>query len=92
MVKVGDYHYYGYGTKIDYEAAALNYRVASEQQNNAQAMFNLAYMHERGLGLNKVNYSSVFRIIFIIFYVMVLYKCYFGPSLQLNFMIIRICT
>ncbi|EDV20294.1 uncharacterized protein TRIADDRAFT_32291, partial [Trichoplax adhaerens] len=53
LVKVGDYHYYGFGTKVDYEAAALNYRVASEQQNNAQAMFNLAYMHERGLGLKR---------------------------------------
>ena len=53
-VKMGDYHYYGFGTEIDYESAATHYRVASEQQHNAQAMFNLGYMHERGLGLKQV--------------------------------------
>lgn len=36
---------------MDYEAAASHYRLASDQQHNAQAMFNLGYMHERGLGL-----------------------------------------
>ena len=40
-VRLGDYFYYGHGTGIDYEAAAYHYRIASEQQNNAQAMFNL---------------------------------------------------
>ncbi|XP_011630566.1 protein sel-1 homolog 1 [Pogonomyrmex barbatus] len=53
QVKLGDAHYYGRGTKVDYEAAAGHYRSASEQQHNAQAMFNLGYMHERGLGLAK---------------------------------------
>ncbi|XP_071558269.1 protein sel-1 homolog 1 isoform X2 [Temnothorax nylanderi] len=53
QVKLGDAHYYGRGTKIDYEAAAGHYRSASDQQHNAQAMFNLGYMHERGLGLAK---------------------------------------
>lgn len=53
-VKVGDYHYYGYGTEVDYEMAALHYRLASEQQHSAQAMFNLGYMHERGLGMRQV--------------------------------------
>ncbi|XP_064490270.1 protein sel-1 homolog 1-like [Ornithodoros turicata] len=52
-VKLGDYHYYGYGTNIDYETAATHYRLASEQQHNAQAMFNLGYMHEQGLGMKK---------------------------------------
>lgn len=51
---MGDYHYYGYGTKVDYESAASQYRLASEQQHNAQAMFNLGYMHEQGLGLKQV--------------------------------------
>lgn len=27
--------------------------MASEQQHNPQAMFNLAYMHEQGLGMKK---------------------------------------
>ncbi|XP_056021102.1 protein sel-1 homolog 1-like isoform X2 [Ostrea edulis] len=52
-VKMGDYHYYGFGTKIDYETAASHYRLASEQQHSAQAMFNLGYMHEQGLGLKQ---------------------------------------
>lgn len=52
-VKLGDHHYYGQGTKVDYEAAANHYRIASDQLNNAQAFFNLGYMHERGLGLKK---------------------------------------
>ncbi|XP_043226067.1 protein sel-1 homolog 1-like isoform X2 [Amphibalanus amphitrite] len=52
-VKLGDYHYYGYGTPVDYEAAADHYRMASEQQQNAQAMFNLGYMHEQGLGIQR---------------------------------------
>ena len=47
-VRLGDYFYYGHGTDTDYETAAYHYRIASEQQNNAQAMFNLAYMHELG--------------------------------------------
>ncbi|XP_064621895.1 protein sel-1 homolog 1-like isoform X2 [Lineus longissimus] len=57
-VKIGDYHYYGYGTEIDYETAALHYRMASEQQHNAQAMFNLGYMHERGLGMKQDIYLA----------------------------------
>ena len=32
----------------------MHYRMASEQQHNAQAMFNLGYMHERGLGMKQV--------------------------------------
>lgn len=58
-VKMGDYHYYGYGTKIDYETAASHYRLASEQQHSAQAMFNLGYMHEQGLGLKQVGQGQV---------------------------------
>ena len=53
-IKIGDYHFYGYGTEIDYETAAAHYRMASEQQPNAQAMFNLGYMHEQGLGMKQV--------------------------------------
>ena len=30
-----------------------HYRIASEQQNNAQAMFNLGYMHELGHGMRQ---------------------------------------
>lgn len=52
-VRLGDYYYYGWGTSKDYTHAATQYRVASETNRNAQAMFNLAYMHENGLGLKQ---------------------------------------
>ncbi|XP_056403239.1 LOW QUALITY PROTEIN: protein sel-1 homolog 1 [Hyla sarda] len=52
-LKLGDYHFYGYGTEIDYETAFIHYRLASEQQHSAQAMFNLGYMHEKGLGIKQ---------------------------------------
>jgi len=57
-VKLGDYHYYGMGTGVDYEMAATHYSQASEHQHNAQAMFNLGYMHEQGLGMQQVNMSN----------------------------------
>ncbi|XP_063222247.1 protein sel-1 homolog 1 isoform X4 [Bacillus rossius redtenbacheri] len=53
QVKLGDYYYYGLGAPVDYELAASHYRLASEQQHNAQAMFNLGYMHEKGLGMKQ---------------------------------------
>ena len=52
-VRLGDYYYYGWGTERDFETAALHYRIASDQQNNAQAMFNLGYMHELGHGMRQ---------------------------------------
>ena len=59
---MGDYYYYGLGTDVDYESAASHYRMASEQQSNAQAMFNLGYMHERGLGLKQVLYHASYHL------------------------------
>ncbi|KAK9106039.1 hypothetical protein Scep_022883 [Stephania cephalantha] len=47
---IGDAYYYGRGTERDYERAAEAY-VHAKSQSNAQAMFNLGYMHEHGLGL-----------------------------------------
>ncbi|XP_018580536.1 protein sel-1 homolog 1-like isoform X2 [Scleropages formosus] len=52
-IKLGDYHFYGRGTDVDYETAVIHYRLASEQQHSAQAMFNLGYMHEKGLGIKQ---------------------------------------
>ncbi|XP_043399951.1 protein sel-1 homolog 2 isoform X3 [Chelonia mydas] len=49
-VKTGDYHFYGYGTKRDYVTAAIHYSLAVDH-HIAQAMFNLAYMYEHGLGI-----------------------------------------
>jgi len=70
-VKIGDYHYYGYGTEVDYETAAMHYRMASEQQHNAQAMFNLGYMHEQGLGMKQV--CDCLGQIFILFIIFICY-------------------
>lgn len=52
-LKLGDYYYYGKGTGVDYQQAASHYKYASEVSHNPQAMFNLAYMHENGLGLRR---------------------------------------
>ena len=38
---------------MDYQQAASHYKYASEISHNPQAMFNLALMHEQGLGLKK---------------------------------------
>ncbi|KAF5734566.1 hypothetical protein HS088_TW15G00058 [Tripterygium wilfordii] len=47
---IGDAYYYGRGTERDYVRAAEAYMHA-KSQSNAQAMFNLGYMHEHGQGL-----------------------------------------
>ncbi|KAG6551776.1 hypothetical protein Mapa_006593 [Marchantia paleacea] len=47
---IGDAYYYGRGTEKDLDRAAEAYNLARVQQN-AQAMFNLGYMHEHGVGL-----------------------------------------
>ncbi|OQR78381.1 protein sel-11-like [Tropilaelaps mercedesae] len=57
-LKLGDYHYYGYGTPVDFTQSAFHYRVAAESESNPQAMFNLAYMHEQGYGLPKDIYLA----------------------------------
>lgn len=47
---IGDAYYYGRGTERDYLRAADAYMHA-KSQSNAQAVFNLGYMHEHGQGL-----------------------------------------
>lgn len=54
-IKLGDYLYYGLGTTVDLAAAANHYKVAATVHQNAQALFNLAYMHEQGLGVSRVS-------------------------------------
>lgn len=61
-IKLGDYYYYGYGTPVDYEMAATQYKIASDRHQAAQAMFNLGYMHEQGLGINKVCFKCWFTV------------------------------
>ncbi|CEF61903.1 BcDNA.LD23587 [Strongyloides ratti] len=52
-IKVGDYLYYGIGTDKDYKEAAEQYKLAADKFANSQALFNLGYMYEHGLGLPK---------------------------------------
>ncbi|XP_047310550.1 ERAD-associated E3 ubiquitin-protein ligase component HRD3A-like [Impatiens glandulifera] len=47
---IGDAYYYGRGTERDYVRASEAY-LHAKSQANAQAMFNLGFMHEHGQGL-----------------------------------------
>lgn len=49
-LKMGDYYFYGLGTNVDESKAAAYYRAASDLRD-AQATFNLGYMHQHGIGL-----------------------------------------
>ncbi|VDD82213.1 unnamed protein product [Mesocestoides corti] len=57
-VKLGDYYFYGLGTEVNYEQAIQEYRIATDVLRNAQAMFNLGYMHEQGLGFKRDLYLA----------------------------------
>ncbi|KKA26203.1 hypothetical protein TD95_000051 [Thielaviopsis punctulata] len=52
-VKVGDYYYYGIGRDKDLVQAGNWYGLAAEHSASAQALWNLGYMHENGLGLKQ---------------------------------------
>lgn len=52
LLRIGDAYYYGHGTNVSLTKSISAYRQASEQRNS-HAMFNLAYMHEHGIGLVK---------------------------------------
>lgn len=52
LLRIGDAHYYGRGTAVDLNKSVAVYRQAT-QLRSAQAMFNLALMHEHGWGLDK---------------------------------------
>ncbi|RDL42386.1 HCP-like protein [Venustampulla echinocandica] len=53
MVKMGDYYLYGTGTSPDMQKAASCYQAASEFHQSAQALYNLGWMHENGVGLDQ---------------------------------------
>ncbi|TVY84737.1 Protein sel-1-like protein [Lachnellula suecica] len=53
MVKMGDYYLHGIGTQPDMEKAATCYTSASEFHQSAQALYNLGWMHENGVGLDQ---------------------------------------
>ncbi|EFQ86819.1 hypothetical protein CFE70_010314 [Pyrenophora teres f. teres 0-1] len=53
MVKMGDYYLMGLGTSPDQEKAASCYQAAAETMRSAQAMWNLGWMHENGIGIDQ---------------------------------------
>ncbi|CAO2658092.1 Nn.00g073520.m01.CDS01 [Neocucurbitaria sp. VM-36] len=53
MVKMGDYYLHGLGTSPDKEKAAACYQAAAETMQSAQAMWNLGWMHENGIGIDQ---------------------------------------
>jgi SEL1 protein len=53
LVKLGDYYLQGLGTSLDEEKAASCYQAAAETMQSAQAMWNLGWMHENGIGIEQ---------------------------------------
>ncbi|KAF2259543.1 HCP-like protein [Lojkania enalia] len=53
MVKLGDYYLGGLGTSSNEEKAAACYQAAAETLQSAQAMWNLGWMHENGIGIEQ---------------------------------------
>ncbi|ROT42325.1 HCP-like protein [Sodiomyces alkalinus F11] len=53
QVKMGDYYYYGIGTEADVNKAIQCYTAASDYSQSAQALWNLGWMHENGIGLTQ---------------------------------------
>ena len=53
LVKMGDYYYQGVGTEKDLAKAVQCYTGASDYSQSAQALYNLGWMHENGVGLTQ---------------------------------------
>lgn len=53
LLQLGDSHWYGRGAERNWARAAVLYQTASKFRN-AQALFNLGFMHEFGAGLPQV--------------------------------------
>ncbi|KAK4895331.1 ERAD-associated protein [Elasticomyces elasticus] len=53
LVKMGDYYLSGLGTLASPENAAACYQAAAETLQSAQAMWNLGWMHENGIGIDQ---------------------------------------
>jgi len=53
LVKMGDYYLSGIGTEPDPVKAASCYSAAAEHQASAQALWNLGWMHENGVGVSQ---------------------------------------
>lgn len=53
LVKMGDYYLNGIGTPLSSENAAACYLAAADTLQSAQAMWNLGWMHENGIGIEQ---------------------------------------
>ncbi|KAI9892125.1 MAG: ERAD-associated protein [Vezdaea aestivalis] len=53
LVKMGDHYLAGLGTDADSEKAAVCYNAAAEFLQSAQALWNLGWMHENGIGVEQ---------------------------------------
>ncbi|KJX95763.1 ubiquitin protein ligase Sel1/Ubx2 [Zymoseptoria brevis] len=53
LVKMGDYYLNGIGAPASPEHAAACYQAAVNTLQSAQAMWNLGWMHENGVGINQ---------------------------------------
>ncbi|KAK0252333.1 hypothetical protein B0A54_14133 [Friedmanniomyces endolithicus] len=53
LVKMGDYYLSGLGSLASAENAAACYQAAAESLLSAQAMWNLGWMHENGIGIDQ---------------------------------------
>lgn len=57
-LKIGDFYYYGKGGHaVDFARASAHYSLASKR-SNAQAMFNLGFMYEHGIGVDQDFYLA----------------------------------
>jgi SEL1 protein len=50
LLKMGDYYLLGQGTFADTDKASTCYHTAAETHHSAQALWNLGWMHENGVG------------------------------------------
>lgn len=64
LLQLGDSHWYGRGAVRDWGRAAALYQTASKFRN-AQALFNLGFMHEYGAGLPQVPAQPPLSPVFI---------------------------
>ncbi|KAI3532184.1 hypothetical protein CABS01_09257 [Colletotrichum abscissum] len=53
QVKMGDYYFHGIGSEPDVNKAVQCYTGASDYSQSAQALWNLGWMHENGIGLTQ---------------------------------------
>ncbi|KAJ2782020.1 ERAD-associated protein [Coemansia javaensis] len=57
-VKQGDHYFYGWGVEPSAERAAAAYSIAAEADANGLAMWNLGWMYENGIGVQRDFYLA----------------------------------